>query len=325
MIPSLFEFTPELTPEQQKIQESIRVLAALGLPRAQLNERSALTLLGLLNLKPAGSWQELERPMMGVTPLMDWFRQEYKKDYAPNSRETVRRQTLHQFRDGGLVLYNPDKPDRPVNSGDTCYQITTELFEVLCTFSTESWTSALQDYLAKSQTLTQQYAKAREMVLIPLTVGNGEEIKLSAGAHSQLIYDIITDFGPRFAPGSEVIYVGDTGSKTGYFKRARLEELGVTVDKHGKMPDVVLYYTEKHWLVLIESVTSHGPVDGKRHGELSKLFASSKAGLVYVTAFPDRKTMGRYLGDISWETEVWIADAPTHMVHFNGDRFLGPH
>ncbi|MFT6987805.1 MAG: adenine-specific DNA-methyltransferase, partial [Psychromonas sp.] len=105
----------------------------------------------------------------------------------------------------------------------------------------------------------------------------------------------------------------------------RLAKLGVTVDRKGKLPDVVLYWPERDWLLLIESVTSHGPVDGKRHGELAKLFENAKPGLVYVTAFPDRKIMGKYLPYISWETEVWMSEAPTHMIHFNGDRFLGPH
>ena len=91
------------------------------------------------------------------------------------------------------------------------------------------------------------------------------------------------------------------------------------------MPDVVLDYPEREWLVLVESVTSHGPVDGKRHEELARLFAKSKAGLVYVTAFPSRVIMARYLGKIAWETEVWCADAPSHLIHFNGERFLGPY
>lgn len=112
---------------------------------------------------------------------------------------------------------------------------------------------------------------------------------------------------------------------THHLDAALLAELGVDVDSHGKMPDVVLHFVEKNWLLLVESVTSHGPVDGKRHAELAKLFAGSKAGLVYVTAFPNRSIMGRYLPEIAWETEVWVADAPSHLIHFNGVRFLGPY
>lgn len=310
---------------QEKIDQAIEILALLGMPRAQQNERSALTLLSLINLKPDGSWADLKRPMIGVTPIMKWCKDFYGKEYAPNTRETFRRQTLHQFIDGGLCLYNPDKPDRPVNSPKACYQITTELFDVLVKYGTDEWSTTLADWLERRETLITQYAKEREMEMIPLTLDNGTEIKLSPGNHSQLIRDIVMEFGPRFVPGSEVIYLGDTGAKEDFFKPERLAELGVTANRKGKLPDVILYWSRKDWLLLIESVISHGAVDSKRHNELATLFAEATSGLIYVTAFPDRKTMAKYLADISWETEVWTADAPTHMIHFNGDRFLGPH
>jgi len=310
---------------QGKIYEALDVIVSLGMPRAQQNERSALTLLALLNLHPDGTWQDLARPLIGVTPIMDWCREVYGKGYAPNTRETFRRQTLHQFVDAGLCLYNPDRPDRPVNSPKACYQITAELHGVLLNYGTERWESALSEYLKSRGTLARQYAKEREMHMIPLVLPDGTEIKLSAGAHSQLIKDIILQFGPRFAPGSEIIYLGDTGAKEDFFNYGRLEELGVVVDRKGKLPDVILYWPEKDCLLLIEAVTSHGSVDPKRHGELGQLFTHSKPGIIYVTAFPDRRTMAKYLSDISWETEVWTADAPTHMIHFDGDRFLGPH
>ena len=310
---------------QEKIDQALEILALLGMPRAQQNERSALTLLSLIDLKPDGSWSDLKRPMIGVTPIMSWCEEFYGKKYAPNTRETFRRQTLHQFIDGGLCLYNPDRPDRPVNSPKACYQITTELFDVLITYGTDEWETALANWLKHRETLITQYAKEREMEMIPLTLDDGTEIKLSPGNHSQLIRDIVTEFGPRFAPGSEVIYLGDTGAKEDFFRKKRLAELGVTVDRKGKLPDVILYWSERDWLFLIESVTSHGALDSKRHSELATLFAEATPDPIYVTAFPNRKTMAKYLADISWETEVWTADAPTHMIHFNGDRFLSPH
>lgn len=310
---------------QEKIDQALEILALLGMPKAQQNERSALTLLSLIDLKPNGSWANLKQRRIGVTPIMNWCEDFYGKKYAPNTRETFRRQTLHQFIDGGLCLYNPDKPDRPVNSPKACYEITTELLDVLIKYGTDEWEIMLANWLEHRVTLVTQYAKEREMEMIPLTLDDGTEIKLSPGTHSKLIRDIVTEFGPRFAPGSAVIYLGDTGAKEDFFRKERLAELGVTVDRKGKLPDVVLYWEEEDWLFLIESVTSHGPVDSKRHNELSTLFANANPGLVYVTAFPDRRTMAKYLADISWETEVWTADAPTHMIHFNGDRFLGPH
>jgi hypothetical protein len=136
---------------------------------------------------------------------------------------------------------------------------------------------------------------------------------------------VIEEFGSRFVPGGQLIYAGDTGEKWGYFNEGLLANLNVKAGLHGKMPDVIIYDERRNWLLLIESVTSHGPVDGKRHKELIRLFSSSSAGLVYVTAFPNRAIMARYLSEIAWETEVWVADAPSHLIHFNGDRYLGPH
>lgn len=307
------------------IGEAHNILISLGLPRAQQNERSALCLLAMLNLVPGKSWVQAENPLVGITPIMDWSREHYGKDYAPNSRETFRRQTMHQFVDAGIALYNPDKPDRPVNSPKAVYQVAPAVLTLLHRFGTAQWHDNLTTYLSLNQTLAAKYAMEREQNRIPMQVARGKEITLSPGVHSELIRAIVEDFAPRFAPGSVLIYAGDTGDKWGYFDAVLLAELGVDVDLHGKMPDVVLHFVEKNWLLLVESVTSHGPVDGKRHAELAQLFAGSTAGLVYVTAFPNRAIMGRYLSEIAWETEVWVADAPSHLIHFNGVRFLGPY
>lgn len=307
------------------IKEAQQIIVSLGLPRAQQNERSALSLLALMNLTPSKSWADAEAPLMGITPIMDWVREHYEKDYAPNTRETVRRQTMHQFCYAGIALYNPDQLDWPVNSPIAVYQIEPSALALLRTFDTERWHDNLAEYLAKRESLVARYANEREHNRVPVEIMPGRKITLSPGEHSELIREIIENFAPRFAPGSALVYAGDTGDKWGYFDAALLSELGVELDKHGKMPDVVLHYKAKNWLLLVESVTSHGPVDGKRHDELKALFADSIAGLVFVTAFPNRLLMSRYLGEIAWETEVWVADAPSHLIHFNGERFLGPY
>ena len=308
-----------------KIEEAVGIITALGYPSAQQNDRSALCLLALLNLGPEDAWASAKAPLIGITPMMEFARDRYGRDYAPNSRETFRRQTMHQFMEGGLSLYNPDKPDRPVNSPKAVYQIEPAALELIRQFDSPQWGEALVAYLKEKPTLADRYAKRREQRKIPVTIAEGQEIFISPGEHSQLIKDIIEDFAPRFAPGSKLMYAGDTGEKAGYFDVPALAKLGVEVDKHGKMPDVVLHYLERDWLLLIESVTSHGPVDPKRHGELAELFGHARIGLVYVTAFPTRKLMARYVTEIAWETEVWCAEAPSHLIHFNGVRFLGPY
>jgi hypothetical protein len=310
---------------RRHLKNAHKILLSLGLPRAQQNERSALCLLALLNLTPQKTWEQAQNPMIGITPIMDWIRNYYKKAYAPNTRETVRRQTMHQFVEAGIALYNPDKPSRPVNSPASVYQIEPSALALMQGFDGPEWHDKLTTYLAGQQTLAAQYAHEREQSLVPVQILPGKKITLSPGEHSKLIRAIIEDFAARFVPDAVLIYAGDTGDKWGYFDAALLAKLGVNVDSHGKMPDVILYHPDRNWLLLVESVTSHGPVDGKRHTELARLFAESSAGLVYVTAFPNRAIMSRYLGEIAWETEVWVADTPSHLIHFNGERFLGPH
>jgi hypothetical protein len=255
--------------------------------------------------------------------MMKFFEAHYGKVYAPNSRETVRRQTVHQFVDAGLALINPDNPERPTNSGQTVYQIEPRALALLKAFGTPEWDKALRTYLSSVETLQRHYAKEREMQRIPLALPSGKTISLTPGGQNVLVKKIIDDFCPLFTPGAKPIYVGDTGEKFAYFDKEALSALGVTLDPHSKIPDVVVHHA-KGWLVLIEAVTTHGPVDPKRRFELQQLFKSAKAGCVYVTAFLTRKDLVGYLNDIAWETEVWVAEAPTHLIHFNGERFLGP-
>jgi hypothetical protein len=310
---------------KRRIAEAQAILMALGLPKEQRNERAALTLLALVDLTPTKAWSAAESPMMGVTPIMEFAAQHYRKKWAPNTRETIRRFTLHQFEQAGLVVANPDEPGRPTNSPNYCYQIEPRALEAIRSFGTADWADTLRRYLVDVRTLAQRYAQARSMRCIPLTLTAGVAIELSPGGQNALVRQIIDEFCPRFTPGARPLYVGDTKQKWAYFDESGLRALGVVVQEHGKMPDVVVHYTNKNWLVVIEAVTSHGPVSPKRLAELKSIFSGSSAGLVFVTAFLNRRGLLKYLSDIAWETEVWVADAPEHMLHFNGERFLGPY
>jgi hypothetical protein len=310
---------------EQKIQDALDILNALGLPRQQLNDRSALTLLSLLAIAPETGWSDAGNPLMGITPMMDFFLEYYGKKYAPNTRETVRRQTVHQFLQAALIVANPDKPSRPTNSPRAVYQIEPSTLTLLKSFGKPEWKENLQKYLRTVKTLKKLYERERELQRLPVKLANGKNIKLSPGGQNILVKKIIEDFCALFTPGGQIIYVGDTQLKWSFYDAKALAILGVTIEEHGKMPDIVVHHVKKNWLVLIEAVTSHGPVNPKRRQELKNLFAGSSAGLVFVTAFIDRHAMLKYLNDISWETEVWVAEAPTHLIHFNGERFLGPY
>ncbi|MDN5858031.1 MAG: hypothetical protein L0H84_05355 [Pseudonocardia sp.] len=307
------------------VDDARRLLATLGMDAERRNERSALTLLALLHLRLGDEWAAATNPMLGTRAIMDWIRDHYGRAYAPNTRETIRRQTLHHFVDGALVVQNTDRPDRPVNSPAWNYQITHRALDIIRTFGTPEFASAVADYLVDVPELTALYAEARELNRIPITLPDGSPLTLSPGGQNVLLRQMIEEFCPRFTPGGQVLYVGDADSKWALHHSDRLTQLGVVVDQRGKMPDLVVHLPDRSWLVLMEAATSHGPVDATRRRQLAGLFNGSAAGLVYVSCFPDRREMRTYLHQIAWETEVWCADDPTHLIHFNGERFLGPY
>src|SRR3989337_113239 len=233
---------------ERKIKEALAILAALGFPRQQQNERSSLTLLSLLGLKPNDKWGDASDPLMGITPMMEFFAKHYAKQYAPNTRETVRRQSAHQFLQAALIVANPDKPSRPTNSPKAVYQIEPSLLKLLRGFGKPGWKGYLKKYLQTVNTLKKLYAREREMRRLPVRLANGQEIRLSPGGQNVLVKKIMDDFCPLFTPGSYVIYVGDTQVKWAYFDSDALALLGVEIQEHGKMPDVVVHQTEKNWL-----------------------------------------------------------------------------
>ncbi|WP_296013162.1 BsuBI/PstI family type II restriction endonuclease [uncultured Treponema sp.] len=309
----------------EKIEQATDILEKFGMPSAQLNDRTAYCLLALLNVTPEKSWENIENPLIGITPMMDFTKINYQKEYAPNSRETFRRFSVHQLVQAGIVLYNPDDSSRPVNSPKAVYQISPVAFDVIKTYGTKDFETKIQDFLKNQESLSKQYAHEREMNMVSVKIKDEHSIQISPGKHSELIKDIIEQLAPRFLPNSTLVYIGDTGEKWGYYDQEIAGNLLFNVLEHGKMPDVILYVEDKKWLVLVESVTSHGPVDSKRYIELKDLFSNVNADLVFISAFPDRSTFVRFAHDIAWETEAWIADNPDHMIHFNGDKFIGPH
>lgn len=308
-----------------KLQEAQEILKALGLPPAQHNEMAALTLLAICNIKEDSKWKNATKQSLGVTKgIMAFIKNHYGKGYAANTRETVRRQVLHHFEQARIVNYNPENPNLPVNSPHAHYAITNEALEVVKAYKTKNWKKALAHFIENVGKLSEVYLKAREMNQIPVRLSDGQVLKLSAGKHNEVQAAIVEQFAPRFAKGGILLYLGDTEKKDLYVDKKGLKNLGIPIDQHSKLPDVVIYEKKRKWLFLIEAVTSHGPVSPKRIVELKKFLKDCKVGKVYVTAFPDMAEFKRHSANIAWETEVWLMDIPDHMIHFNGDRFMGP-
>jgi len=308
-----------------KQDEALEILRAFGLPQAQQNERSALTLLALAGLGPRGSWANTKKPLLRIWDIMSFMRDKYGKDYAANSRETIRRQTIHQFEQARLVDRNSDDPSRPTNSGNNCYSLTDAATEVLKTYGTAEFEGSVEKFVREFGQLERAYNKQRDLQKVKLELPTGATIQLSPGKHNALQIAVVEELGPRFAPGAKLLYLGDTAKKHVVYVTDELAKLNIGITEHDKLPDIVLCDAKKNWLFLIEAVTSHGPVNSKRHAEIEAMLAECPAERVYVTAFLDKGDFRKYAADIAWETEVWIAETPDHMIHFNGPKFLGPY
>jgi len=306
-----------------KLEEAKGILAAIGMPKAQTNDRSAYVLLALSNLTEDLLWSKAEKPALRIVDMMNFMSENYGKSYKPNTRETIRKDTIHQFVDGAVAERNTGSENRPTNSPYYSYCLTDEMLLLIQSYGTNQWQEMLKSFVDRHDTLMELYNQLRDIVRVPVMV-NEQELSFSAGEHNTLQKAIIEEFAPRFAKNAEVLYIGDTENKDLVKNRETLETLGVSLTDHDKLPDVVLYSKVNNWLYFIEAVTSVGPFSFKRMQEINSMTRGSNVGKIFVTAFPDKSVFKRFIEQLAWETEVWIADNPDHMIHFNGDMFIGP-
>jgi hypothetical protein len=310
---------------EAKLREAMEILRTLGFTARQSNEVAGYTLLALIDLKASQQWSEAVASPRGITPIINFVAEAHGVRYAPNTRETIRDEAVKYFVDAGMRIRNPDDSKRPPNSGKTVYQTEPTAIELFRAFGTLEWSGKLKTYLAARDRIRKGLLRDRKLTRIPVMLPSGETVTISPGGQNPLIKTVVEEFCSCFVPGGTVIYIGDAEDKFLHLDADYLQRLGVVIPAPAKMPDVVLHDVRRNWLLLIEAVTSAGPVDGKRRRELKELFAGCNAGLVFVTAFSTRDVMRSFLTQISWETEVWVAEDPEHLIHFNGERFLGPY
>ena len=303
----------------KKIEETRKFLQTIGMPKSQQADICCYVILAMAGIKPDMSWSEATNEWIRIHDIIQFVNTFYDMSYAENSRETFRKQALHRFRTAALIEDN----GKATNSPNYRYRLTEETVQILRTMETPVWKEVVNRFLCYHEKLIDIYASKKRMTMMPVNI-NGENLKFSTGKHNELQKAIIEEFAPRFAPNSECLYVGDTIEKDLVKNVEKLKELGFEITLHDKMPDVVLYREDKNWIYFVESVTSVGPMDPKRILEITEMTKNVTAGKIFVTAFLDFKTYKKFAEELAWETEVWITEMPEHMIHLNGDRFMGP-
>jgi len=307
-----------------KLAEAQAILKSLGLPQKQQSVLTAYVLLSVSGIQPHTLWSDAKRRDIGIHAMIQFISEHYGKKYAENTRESFRKNVLRPLEQARVIDKNQDDPSRPTNSPHNVYCLSQEALTVLQSFQTLSYDEKVKEFIAQHGALAETYQAVRIRTQIPVIIPNGDTIHLSAGKHNDLQKAVLELFAPQFAPGSKLLYLGDTAKKDIVLDKAALDSLGISHTVHDKFPDIILYLEEKKWLFLIEAVTSHGPISSTRLVELRKLIEGSPISPVFVTAFLDIQTFKKFAAEIAWETEVWIKESPTHLIHFNGDKFLGP-
>lgn len=302
-----------------KLSDAKKILSALNVPLKQQSEICCYTLLAMAGIRERTKWADAKNEWIRIHDVIAFIKDNYKIVYAENSRETFRKQAMHHFRNAAFIEDN----GKATNSPNYRYRITEEMLNLIKTYKTSDWNGSIKDFINTHNSLIELYASKKQLSKMPVKI-NGNDFTFSAGKHNELQKAIIEEFAPRFAPNAECLYVGDTIQKDMVKNQEKLKKLGFEITLHDKMPDVVLYCEEKNWIFFIESVTSVGPMEPKRILEINEMTKQVKAGKIYVTAFLNFNTYKRFSSDLAWETEVWIADMPEHMIHLNGNKFLGP-
>lgn len=303
-----------------KVDEAREILKALGLPKSQQTDKAAYTLLALTNMNERKLWRSATPQRVRIHDVIKYASDVFRKPYAENTREDFRKRVVHQFLQAGVI----ERYANSTNDPETRYGLTEDALRAVKTYGTDSFIAAAEVFVAQYGSLAARYAGRKRRQATPVKLPDGTEILLSHGKHNVLQAAIVQEFAPRFAPDAVLLYLGDATQRTLHVDTILLQQVGITITSHGKLPDVILYDQARKWLFFVEAVTSHGPVSPKRFVELEAEAALSSAARVYVTAFPDFKEFKKHVADIAWETEIWIAEHPEHMIHYNGDKFLGP-
>jgi hypothetical protein len=319
------------TLNQQLINEALDILEHAGIPFENKTEKG-LQSMAMCFLAVAGvtkSWKDAkgqnENRHLKTRDIIKFINEHYEENISPGSYDDVRRKHLKLLVLGDFILNSAKNPGAATNDPTRGYALSADFKNLIVYYGTNEWNIKLKLFLKNKPPLSEILARKRNTVKIPIKIADGTILEFSQGGHNQLQREVIEEFLPRFGSGCVLLYIGDTSNKFLYRDAGQLKKLGFFELSHDELPDIVAYDKVKNWLFLIEVVYSSGPMSEERVFELKKALINCTANLIFITAFTSRTDFRKYILDIAWESEVWTADNPEHLVHFNGDKFLGPH
>ena len=311
---------------QNLINEALDILESVGIPVNTKSERGrekmAESFLAVANV--TADWKTaLDNTHLQTRQIITFINRHFGENISSGSYDDIRRKDLKLLVIADLVVNSGDKSSAATNDPTRGYALHPDFKNLVVVYKTPAWAGALATFNQDRPSLADLLERKRTIERIPVTLPGGKPIALSLGEHNLLQKAIIDQFLPRFGSDCQVLYIGDTSNKMLHIDEAKLTKINFFTLAHDELPDVVAYSETKTWLYLIEAVHSSGPMSEIRVHELKKLLNNCRAELIFVTAFLTRADFRKWVMSIAWETEVWIADNPDHLIHFNGHKFLG--
>ena len=319
------------TKEQQTmINDVLFMIESFGVSVNSMTERlrtkMAVDFLALANMRIGKKWSNAEdvtKVQLGTREIIRYVNKYFNENISLGSYDDIRRKDLKPLLLAGIVVRS--KPESNPNDSTRGYGISIEYCSVVRTYKTSEWEIKLAKIIDEKGKF-ENTVKSRKVKKVQVIIPNKDDVYLSLGEHNELQKRIIDDMLPSFCyQDTKVLYLGDTTKKQIINEEKTLKSLQFFELKHRMLPDIIAYSQKQNWIYLIEAVYTSNPISNNRKIELENLTSKCTANIVYVTAFLNRSDFRKYISDIAWETEVWIADEPEHMIHFDGDKFVSPY
>lgn len=316
---------------QQLIFSTLDILHEVGIPLDNLSDRRlekmAMALLAVANIKNSfiEAMSSKDFHFLKTRDIIDFENKYFGENISSGSYDDIRRKDLILLVASDIVINSASIEAKATNNPTRGYGLNPLFSELIKKYNTIEWENSLKDFNTKIRSLREELARNRELQTLPVTLPSGLQLGFSAGEHNVLQKEIIEVFLSKFGFDPQILYVGDTTDKFLYKDEKKLKEIKCFDLEHDELPDIIAYSSSKNLLFLIEAVHSAGTMSEIRVKKLKNQLRECTLDIVFVTAFLTKKDFKKWILEIAWETEVWIAENPEHMIHFNGYKFLELH
>ena len=319
------------TYKYQCLNDAKQILHAVGMPEKLCNPRCVMTFAAFAEIKASDAkWKNVSESYKGTKFIHDFINEQFpnkagldNKGYAENSRETIRDDTIKPWISAGIL---EAKPGLATNDKNNSYRFTAHFAALIRSYGTDQWLESLKDYKESHEDYA-KYLKQAKKIERDYELDFGDiNIKLKKSGHNKLQIDLLNSLPKLISKGKpELLYIGDASDRYLIFEKERMKKLGIHVmSETAKLPDIIMYDPVDVRIIFIEAYYSGGAFTIDRVNEIKRACQCKDVmEVVFITGFQDTKKMLRAFNYVAWDTEMWSADEPTHLVHKNGDKFIG--